>query len=329
MSNTKKHIIISVTILAIAFLVYACAAKTAKDRADSQESATAETTDTSSTEDNASTEEDEDLLISEDAVADISVSDDTGSQEKKIGGYYVTYDGSYATSGTIMIDDLKINMIIYNDGNEDDVKGYFIAYPVMENVEKPTTIEQAQYILSEYIPAGTGYMSTWEETANFFIRMLSGYSTDDSAGIIQYTLVPKRTEEGNIYQVTLSASKSGTTITPISEKSFKSAMGALSEAASDSKIFTMDYDDVKESLVDIAYYETSTSDSAGDLASLKKAHRNYLEKVYGTYDLDSLTEEEIDEAYWKFSDPRGYAEYQYYENGIGELDEDGNVIVEN
>lgn len=263
----------------------------------------------------------------DDVTKEISVNDDKGDQERKIGNYYVKYNGSYATSGSILLDTYKINMIIYNDGNKDDIKGYIIAYPLMENMEKPETIEQCQSILSEYIPAGTGVASAWEETDNFFIRMLSGYSSADSAGVITYTFVPKRIEEGNIYQVIFSASKSGTTITPISKESFASAVDAIHDAVSDSKIFVDDYDSIKESLVDIAYYETSTTDSLGGITELAAAHRNYLETVYGTTDLDSLTEEEIEEKYWKYNDPRGYAEYQYYENGIGELDEDGNVIV--
>lgn len=264
----------------------------------------------------------------DDVEKDISITDDKGEKELKIGNYYVDYNGSYATSGTIMISDYRIPMVMYNDGDEDDIKGFFLAYPIMENVEKPTTIDQCKSILSEYIPAGTGYSSVWEETDAFFIRLLSGYSTDDSAGIMSYTFVPKRIEEGNIYQIILSASKSGDTITPISEESFNSAVGAIKEAVNDSEIFLTDYDEVKDALINIAYFETSTSDSVGSIAELAQAHLNYLQQVYGTTDLSTLTDEEIDELYWKYTDPRGYAEYQYYENGIGELDENGNVVVD-
>lgn len=259
--------------------------------------------------------------------ADISIASDEGAQQKKIGNYYVNYDGAYATSGSIFVNDIKVNMIIYNDGDENDIKGYVIAYPILSGVEKPTTIDQCKAILSELIPSGNGYEAFWEETDNFFIRLVSGYSQNDSAAVMVYTFVPKRTEEANIYQLVVSASKSGTTITPISEQSFDSIANTLAEAASDSEIFTTDYDEVKESLVDIAYYETSSSENLGDMQGLAASHRNYLMKVYGTTDLDSLTADEIDELYWKFSDPQGYAEYQYYENGIGELDEDGNVII--
>lgn len=346
----KGCVVVILAMVCLSYLLYACASDARIGNSEATEAST-ETATESATEsateagsetaeeaeevdENGFTEEEKEAYINaanstfdDNIEKDISIADDVGEQQKKIGNYYVDYNGSYATSGMILLDTYRINMIIYNDGSEDDVKGYVLAYPLMENMEKPTTVEQCQSILSELIPAGTGFSAVWEETDQFFIRMLSGYSADESASVISYIFVPKRIEEGNVYQVILTASKSGSTITPISEESFNSAVNMIADAVSDSKIFTTDYESVKESLVDVAYYETSTSDSVGGLTELAKAHRNYLETVYGTTDLDSLTEEEIDEAYWKYMDPRGYAEYQYYENGIGELDEDGNVVV--
>lgn len=352
---SKKMIaILAIAFFALVFIINMILGKIT-DKVDEKmstlEEAVAESTeaDESTAEDTVATEEDKNKTVGQTGLteeefqeykdaakatlngeAEVTINDGEGEKETRIGSYTVDYDGSYASFGTINVaeEGITSKMVVYNDGDSNDVKGYFIAYPFMENVVKPTTIGQCKSILSELIPDGSGIESEWEEGDSFFVRKISGYSKDDNAAVIAYTLVPKSVGEGNIYQIIYTASKSDNTITPISEESFNSARDAVIAAVDDVELFETDYETTKEELKDIAYYETAATDSLGGIKDLKDAHKAYLEEVYGTTDVDSLTDEEKYERYWKYMDPTGYAEYQYYENGIGELNEEGEVVLE-
>lgn len=253
----------------------------------------------------------------EGTTGEVNVYDKDGLQQTTIGNYTVTYDGSYASNGDISFsyEDLSIDMLVYDDGDKNDTKAFFMAYPVMGNKFRPESIDAAKAVVTELVTEGAGTTSEWEETNNFFIRKYSGYDSNDLAAVIYYTLVPKKMTDENIYQIIFAASKAGTTITPVSEDSYNSIMDAVKEDVKDSKLIHLNYDALKADLNDIAFYE-SADNTDSSLKALQDAYKTYLIDTYGTTDIDSLTEEEKELAEWKATDYEGYKEYMLYEKGV-------------
>lgn len=262
---------------------------------------------------------------------DVTVQANTkkGTQTLKFGLYDVTFDDSFAKNISFIVDRTTIEAIVYNDGNDDDVKGYFIGYPIMDlDNGRPETIDDAKRAVGELIAAGSGIKAEWEETDGYFVRKCTGYSSNDKAGVIYYTIIPKRVDDNYLYQIILTASKSGDKITFISEKSFDSAMKSIAEGLSDSELFETDYDKTVEELDEVTYYETATFEGTSSLTDLMKAHRQYLLDVYGTTDVDSLTEEEQAELFWKYMDEEGYEEEQEHQKEVKAAEEKAKKIEE-
>lgn len=250
---------------------------------------------------------------------EVEIFDEEGHHDQKVGNYSITYDGSYASYGNISIpsENIDIDMVVYDDGNKDDVKGYFIAYPFFDGInQRPSSIVNAQRALSELIPENGKNSYDWEETTKFYIRKYSTYDTDQSCAIVNYTLVPKQTTEDNVYQLTFMASKSNDKTTVISEESFNSIIDPIKNDIKDSTLIHINYKDLREDLVNIAFFESADDDDDSGLRALKNANYAYLMRVYGTIDLDSLSDEQKKELEWKYNDYEGYKEYMYYEKGI-------------
>lgn len=244
--------------------------------------------------------------------SDVYLSDKEGDQKTDVGNLSISFNSDYAMSASLTVSGLKMDAVLYNDGNEDDLKGVIGNVPLFAGITAPSTIEQCQEILEEYIPDGTGQTAEWEESDNYFIRKFSGYDTADSCGVICYTIVPKKNKDSNVYVAVLAASKADTTITPISEESFHSMIDPIAEMVPESTLVNTDYASSMEELKDVTYYETATGESFGGLYELREAARDWNETVYGTDDPSTLTEEERKEKYWKYSDPEGYREAKYY-----------------
>lgn len=245
--------------------------------------------------------------------SDIYLDSKQGSQHTNIGKIRVEYNSDYATGASLKVDGITMDAVLYNDGNQDDLKGVIGNIPLFVGIKKPDTTDQCKAILDEYIPDGTGRTAEWEEIDGFFIRKFSGYDTDDSCGVICYTVIPKTNSDTNLYVIVLTASKADTTITPLSEDSFHSMVDPVAALVPNSKLLITDYETAAKELKDIAYYETSNGESIGGLYELKQAARSWSEKVYGTDDPNTLTEEERKNKYWQYVDPEGYKEAQYYD----------------
>lgn len=245
--------------------------------------------------------------------SDVSISDKEGDQKVNIGNLRVSYNSGYATSASLTVSGLTMNAVLYNDGNEDDLKGVIGNIPIFAGITAPNTTEQCQTILEEYIPDGAGRTAEWEESGNYFVRKFSGYDSDDSCGVICYTIMPKVNGESNVYTVVLAASKADGVITPLSEDSFHSMIDPVAEIVPESTLVNTDYESTVKELKDIAYYETANGETIGGLYKLREAARSWNETVFGTDDPSTLTEEERAEKYWQYSDPEGYNEAKYYE----------------
>ena len=245
--------------------------------------------------------------------ADVYLSDKEGEQKSKIGNLSVSFNSNYAASASLTVSGLTMDAVLYNDGNDEDLKGVIGNIPLFAGITAPSSTEQCQTILEEYIPDGTGRTTEWEECGDYFIRKFSGYDTNDSCGVICYTIMPKKNSDSNMYVAVLAASKADPTITPLSEESFNSMIDPIAEIVPDSTLVNTDYESTVQELKDIAYYETANGESFGGLYELRKAARSWNEAVYGTDDPSTLTEEEQKEKYWEYNDPEGYNEVKYYE----------------
>lgn len=247
------------------------------------------------------------------AAADMYLSEKEGDQKSKIGNLSISFNSDYAMSASLTVSGLTMDAVLYNDGNDEDLKGVIGNIPLFTGMTTPSTTEQCQTILEEYIPDGTGRTSEWEECGDYFIRKFSGYDSDDNCSVICYTIMPKTNQESNVYVAVLAASKADDVITPLSEESFNSMINPIAEIVPDSTLVNTDYESTVQELKDIAYYETANGESFGGLYELRQAARDWNETVYGTDDPSSLTEEERKEKYWKYSDKEGYNEAKYYE----------------
>lgn len=247
----------------------------------------------------------------------IEIDSNSGETYKKIGNFTIKFNADNAISGSLTLDDYTADVVLYNDGNEDDLKSVIAAIPAFKNAETPSTIETCQDILGEYIPDGTGTTAEWEETTYYYIRKVSGYDTDDKCAVICYALVPKNKSDDNVYFIVLTASKADDVITPLSEESYNSMLDPVKDFVTDSTLLPESYDAAKKELKDLAYYETSNGEAMGGLYQLRKWAKEYEESVYGE-NADELTEDEKKELFWKHIDQEGYEETQAKENEVVE-----------
>ena len=84
--------------------------------------------------------------------------------ETQIGSVTVKFhtDDAMVGEGTVLGE--QMDSILFHDGIEEDMKGYMFATKVDYDGGTIDSIEAAQSAVSEYIPAGSGITSNWEET---------------------------------------------------------------------------------------------------------------------------------------------------------------------
>lgn len=233
---------------------------------------------------------------------------DGNTATKKIGNITVEYltDDAIAGSGTAA--GASVEAITFHDGNEADLKGYMFAVNSLVEDGTLESIEDAKACVSEYIPAGSGISSEWEELDGFFIRRAYGYDRESNGAFLFLTIVPRsKSVDQYMYSAVLVMDANGIAI---KESSYDSLAGALKDYIPDSELIEYDYEELCSRLSVILHDKNATGDTMGGIQELRDASSEYYKSVYGVdseYEYNQLSEEEKADRYWKYSDPIGYA----------------------
>jgi len=243
---------------------------------------------------------------------------DVTTETVDIGQMQVTYRADDARYGSGNVFGRSLSGIWYNDGDENNTSGFVFAMNAFGSDQvRPESMDDAKYLISEYIPDGTGVISEWEENENYYVRKVTGYDDSMDGAYISYTIVPKGTDS-NIYTATYTVRGDDYTPVSIKESSYNSMMEPMLQMVPDSEMLTTTYDEEMSRLTYVNYYETASDRGGmGGIREIKEAQNEYYLTTYGVAldgsterKFSDLTEEEKKDARWKAEDPVGYAQKQ-------------------
>lgn len=266
-----------------------------------------------------------DVIMSDDEVTTEQYSD------KKIGKmtiHYLTEDAR-ASSGTIA--DMSTGTLIFHEGSTEDFKAIVMGTRITtEDAMEIESIDEAKYVVSEFVPAGSGMMSEWEEDDEYYVRKLVGYDDRAHAASLNYTFVPKNNDiDDNIYIVSYVMTGTDLIGTGPKDTTFKSIADAYTELIPDSTFLADDYEQAMKELQYIHYYRSANRQTFGGLTELREASNAWYEQVFGATpdgqvgDLSSMTAEEANQKVREHYDPVGEKSKQeadeYFDKAINEI----------
>jgi len=229
------------------------------------------------------------------------------------GNMSVTFNNKMANAKTGTFNGMKAVQIVYNDGNEAAVKGLLYALDPGISDQYPSSVDEAKAWVGEYLAAGTGESTSWDETEHYYINKSAVYDRETDSADVVYIALPKDSTDKDVYIIGYENSGKTTEGTPISESSYISMMQPFVEMVGNNKIANTDYDAAADELAQIKKDKTASGEIMESLKTLEQANEAYEKKVYGE-NADQLTEEEKEELYWKYEDPTGYAQAKEQEN---------------
>ena len=230
--------------------------------------------------------------------------------ETQIGSVTVKFhtDDAMVGEGTVLGE--QMDSILFHDGIEEDMKGYMFATKVDYDGGTIDSIEAAQSSVSEYIPAGSGITSNWEETEEYFIRKATGYDNEADGAFIFYTVIPKSDRSDPFFYSIVAV---GYENDLIKESSYDSMMDAMYGHIPDSSLLDLTYDEACTELEEALYNQSGAGEKLGmnGVDELRDANMQWYHDVYGVDSMEeyeAMSEEEKKERYWKYKDPVGYAQ---------------------
>lgn len=230
--------------------------------------------------------------------------------ETQIGSVTVKFhtDDAMVGEGTVLGE--QMDSILFHDGIEEDMKGYMFATKVDYDGGTIDSIEAAQSAVSEYIPAGSGITSNWEETEEYFIRKATGYDNEADGAFIFYTVIPKSDRSDPFFYSIVAV---GYENDLIKESSYDSMMDAMYGHIPDSSLLDLTYDEACMELEEALYNQSGAGEKLGmnGVDELRDANMQWYHDVYGVDSMEeyeAMSEEEKKERYWKYKDPVGYAQ---------------------
>ena len=234
--------------------------------------------------------------------------DSSSFSETQIGIVTVRFrtDDALIGEGTVLGE--HMDSILFHDGIEDDMKGYMFATKVDYNGGTVDTLEAAQASVGEYIPAGSGISSNWEQTELYFIRKAVGYDNEADGSFIFYTIVPKSDKSDPYLYSIVAVGYEGDLI---KESSYNSMMDAMKGQIMDSELLNLTYDDACTELKEALYNQSGEKLGMNGVDELRDANMQWYHDVYGVDSMEeyeAMSEEEKKERYWKYKDPIGYAQ---------------------
>lgn len=249
--------------------------------------------------------------------------------KQKVGNITVYYNPDDAITGDGTAAGAAVEAVNFHDGHEGDVKGYIFAVQAVTQEGIITSIEDAQDCVNEYIPAGSGIMTEWEEVEDFFVRKVSGYDNDARSSFIFLTVIPKNKDvDEYMYGAVYTMSRASDGIRKgavVKESSFRSMEEPLKEHVSGSELIQSDYEEVCDELLEILEDKTATGQTMDGVKELRDAAKQWYKDVYDVEsldELDKLSEEEKKELYWKYKDPVGYQQAMIREGKIQHFDDE-------
>ena len=246
----------------------------------------------------------------EDVSLEFREEDFSSISETQIGSVTVKFhtDDAMVGEGTVLGE--QMDSILFHDGIEEDMKGYMFATKVDYDGGTIDSIEAAQSAVSEYIPAGSGITSNWEETEEYFIRKATGYDNEADGAFIFYTVIPKSDRSDPFFYSIVAV---GYENDLIKESSYDSMMDAMYGHIPDSSLLDLTYDEACTELEEALYNQSGAGEKLGmnGVDELREANMQWYHDVYGVDSMEeyeAMSEEEKKERYWKYKDPVGYAQ---------------------
>lgn len=330
-SQKKRYLLISITVLILICIIISLftVMKQKESQKKNSDEVTASTEPSLTTEDRTGTFNEPDKIpsASEDRAStdEPSIYDSNmyfeneakaGYGKKKVGSIIIEFKTDDAVSGNGNAAGTSVDAVSFHDGNSDNLKGYIFAVKAMMNQESIESVEEAKDCVSEYIPAGSGITSDWEETDSFFIRRATGYDNESDAAFLYYTIVPKNQYVDTcIYSAVYILDENG----PVKESSYNSMSIPLSDYIPDSSFLIESYEDVYDELNLILNNWTSSEQELDGMRELRSASEQWYMDVYGVEneeEYNQLSEDEKADLYWRYKDPVGYSQVKEKEGGV-------------
>lgn len=224
----------------------------------------------------------------EDVSLEFREEDFSSISETQIGSVTVKFhtDDAMVGEGTVLGE--QMDSILFHDGIEEDMKGYMFATKVDYDGGTIDSIEAAQSSVSEYIPAGSGITSNWEETEEYFIRKATGYDNEADGAFIFYTVIPKSDRSDPFFYSIVAV---GYENDLIKESSYDSMMDAMYGHIPDSSLLDLTYDEACTELEEALYNQSGAGEKLGmnGVDELRDANMQWYHDVYG---VDSMEEYE-------------------------------------
>lgn len=248
----------------------------------------------------------------------------------KIGNLIIEYKVEDAVAGKGTAAGASVDAVTFHDGNEDDLKGYIFAVNAVDGEGELHSLDEAQSSVSEYIPAGSGIKTEWEETEDFFVRRALGYDNESSAAFLFYTIVPKSRYIDTHMYGTIFIMYQGNDGDVIKESSFNSMANPLSDYIPDCEFFKESYNSICSDLNDVLLNRSATGPMLGGLNELSSATSQWYKDVFGVEneeEYNRLSDEEKADLYWQYKDPVGYSQVKKKEGKLVSV-EDVSVTEE-
>lgn len=235
----------------------------------------------------------------------------------KIGNITINYNTGDAAVATGSAAGARVSSLLFNDGNELDIKGYIFAVEAFQEDKVLQTLDDAKACVGEYLPAGSGVSSEWETTKDFFCRKAVGYDAESQAAFYYISIVPKNSAMDRYMYSIILIKNNGTE--NIKKSSFRSITQPMKTYIPGSNFLCASYDTICNELDEVLLNKSATGDTMGGLSELRLASEQWYYDVFGVDDIDSynaLSDEEKSERYWKYKDPVGYSQAKRIENSL-------------